>query len=57
MTREEKMIQALQIFTQAIGSKDGYIPSLGAIPTWKALRLMEEAGVLPVFHGDGEETR
>lgn len=48
----EQMKQALQLFTQAIGDEDGYIPSLGAIKTKQALDLMKEAGIQPVFHND-----
>lgn len=49
-------VRALQIFTQAIGSEDGYIPSLGAPATRKALEEMQAAGVPFVFHGRGPET-
>lgn len=47
---------ALQIFTQAIG-ESGYLRTLGAIATQKALHHMHLAGIAPVWHGDGPETR
>ena len=50
------LTKACQIFTQALGSEDGYLPSLGSPATSKALSLMRQAGVRPVFHGYGEET-
>ena len=53
----ECLTKACQIFTQAIGSDEGYIPSLGSTATRKALDLMAKAGVKPVFHGCGAETK
>lgn len=46
----ELLTEALQLFTQAIGGPRGYIPSLGTPKTSRALELMKEAGVKPVYH-------
>jgi uncharacterized protein YbjT (DUF2867 family) len=44
------LTEALQLFTQAIGGPRGYIPTLGEPKTKRALELMKEAGVKPVYH-------
>ena len=58
MTDTEKVVklaEACRIFTRALGNKHGYIPNLGAPLTRKALSLMEEAGVEPLFYWDAVE--
>lgn len=50
--RIAKLTAALQLFTQAVGGPNGYIPTLGAPKTREALNLMKEAGVKPVYYGD-----
>lgn len=47
----DALTKACQIFTQAIGSAEGYVPSLGATKTKEALELMKKANVEPVFYG------
>ena len=42
--------EACQLFTQALGGPDGYLPTLGAPKTKRALELMYEADVAPVFY-------
>ncbi len=49
----EYLTEACQIFTQALGDEDGYIPSIGSTRTKRALSLMIKAGVAPVFHYEG----
>lgn len=57
ITQFEHAKKALQIFTQALGSRAGYLNTLGLMATQKALEHMDKAGIKPVFHGQGEETK
>lgn len=47
------LTEACQIFTQALGNEDGYLPAIGALKTRRALDLMKTARVKPVFHWEG----
>jgi len=52
-----RLSRACQIFSSAIGTDDGYIPSLGAPRTREALDLMKVAGVQPVFYWDAHDAK
>lgn len=51
----QKLTEACQLFTQGLGDENGYYPNLGQPKTHKALRLMAEAGVDPVFYWESRD--
>lgn len=48
-----QLTEACQLFTQGF-SEGGYYPSLGAPRTEKAMKLMRDAGVEPVYWSWGQ---
>ena len=51
-----QLSRACQIFTSGLG-EGGYYPNLGEPRTKEALKLMEEAGVKPVFHWEANRSK
>jgi hypothetical protein len=49
----DRLTEACQIFTQALGDDSGYLPAIGATKTKRALDLMRLAKVKPLFHSEG----
>ncbi len=52
-----RLTRACQIFSSALGTPKGYIPSLGQPLTHEALQLMKEAGVKPVFYWEAHHAK
>jgi hypothetical protein len=52
----QQLSRACQIFTSGLG-EGGYYPNLGEPRTKEALKLMEEAGVKPVFHWEANHSK